>query len=82
MATTHLSDNDLLDRLRVALTGGADKVPEGHHTVGEWAEKWNLKRAQTERLISAGVKSGIMARVTYRAMSTGGIRNVPHYYEL
>lgn len=75
--------NDLLAKLRAALAGEADEVPDKHRTKSQWAEFWGLSESTAERLLRAGITKGIMARKNYRvANDSGQVKPVPHYYEL
>lgn len=81
METTSLSNNDLLGKLRQALSGKKDSVPPGFKSCHQWAAEWGISGAHTRRLIKAGIDNGTLERKDLRIRSDAGIHVVPHYRE-
>lgn len=79
METTCLTDKELFDELRKALSGVADEVPEGFLTSKEWSEIWNVSLTQTQRLLSVGVRAKRVEKRSFLVDHGEYIRHVPHY---
>jgi hypothetical protein len=59
-----------------------DILPSHIATAVEWARRWKLKPAQTHRILSTGLRSGIV-RMEKRNLSSNGItRFVPVYVDV
>jgi len=83
METSDLSDSDLLAKLRTALAGDAEDVPENHRTSAGWANHWGVTHDMAKRLIRAGRTKGLLAEKRYRVLNAIGVAApTPHYYEL
>jgi predicted transcriptional regulator len=73
--------NDLYSRLLGAMGGGADTVPTGWLDRRDMAERLGTSYSNVGRLLDVGVTSGILERKTFRIVTKGGIKPVPHYRE-
>lgn len=74
---------ELLRRIREEIRQTLQTPDTGWKTVHEWAEEWGLQRAQTNRLITAALKSGIMEAKKFRIpMPLRASYPVPHYREI
>ncbi len=75
------SANDLLDRLRAAQSGAAEKVPHGWHTTRELAVRWNLSESHTRKLVEKGAATGLLEVRKFRTQQTTRVLAIPHYRE-
>lgn len=74
--------NKLLAKLQAAVSGEAETVPAGWLRREEWARKLGRASSQTDRLLAAGVASGILERREFRiVIKSGGVRATPHWRE-
>lgn len=76
------TDEALFAELRDSFAGAVDKVPSGHLTCEQWAERWGKSASYTRRLLLHGLRRGTWGSVKHRVeMPTRGIFPVPHYFK-
>jgi len=57
---------ELLRRLKAEIIKEFHQVPDGWKTAQQWAAEWNLRRAQVNKLLSAGVATGLLETKIFR----------------
>ena len=57
----------------------ADKIPKGWKTTTEWAKEEKLSEPMVRKYLRLGVQSGIIEKQSFRILSYGMIKPVPHY---
>lgn len=74
--------SELFKRLRRALQGPADKIPEGWRTVAQWAELWGISGVQARDYLKAGERDGIVEACKLRVDTGDYLRPVIHFREV
>lgn len=85
MATTRdqLESAELLRLIREEIQQTIQIPDKEWKTVMEWSAEWGLQRAQTNRLITAAMKAGIMEAKKFRIpMPLRASYPVPHYRQI
>lgn len=75
------ADLSLLQKLSRLIAKDEDEIPEGWHTVKEWAEIWDCSEDKAHRLLRAGKKSGDIVTEKYRIKKNGHLVVTPYYAE-
>ena len=82
-ARTDMESSELLRRIREEVQQTIQTPGPEWKTVQEWGAEWGLQRAQTNRLITAALRSGIMEAKKFRIqMPLRTSYPVPHYREI
>ena len=73
----------LLTALRDAVKGCTDVVPEGWKTVQQLADEWQFSVSHTSRLITMGVRKGLIEVKRFRITNGNrGVFPVQHYRQI
>jgi len=71
---------ELLRRIRDEIQRKVEVPPPEWKTALQWSKEWGLARAQTNQMLTSGIKNGIMEFQTFRIpMPTRASYPVPHY---
>ena len=74
---------ELLKRIRDEIRRKVEIPSSEWKTALQWGNEWGLARAQTNQILTAGVKNGVMEFKTFRIpMPTRASYPVPHYREI
>jgi len=75
-----MESSELLKRIRDEIQRKVEVPAPEWKTALQWGKEWGLARAQTNQMLTAGVKNGIMEFKTFRIpMPTRASYPVPHY---
>lgn len=78
-----MESSELLKRIRDEIRRKVEIPSSEWKTAVQWGNEWGLARAQTNQMLTAGVKNGVMEFKTFRIpMATRASYPVPHYREI
>jgi len=78
-----MGSSKLLTALRDALKGHQEEVPDGWKTVQQLADEWQFSVSHTSRLITMGVRKGLIEVKRFRITNGNrGVFPVQHYRQI
>lgn len=79
METSAVKAQRLLDEVHRLRASRVDVIPEGYHTVMEWAGMWKMRRTNAERILKELIEAKKMRSVRLRKVIKGRVTVVTFY---